>query len=1139
MRGKIHKSRVWLLGVFMLLLGARIAAAQLTTATITGTVSDQTGALLPGADVAINNLDTGISRLATSDETGRYEAPNLPLGNYEVRVTLPGFQTSVRAGIALTVGRTAVVDHVLQVGEVSQSVVVTAEAVMVETTTATVSNLVDATKVEDLPLNNRDLTQLTYLQVGVLRVPRTGGGELSGMGEQITVAGARGTQNLFLLDGVSNSDFTGNPQGASSAYTGAETVREFQIITNNYSAEYRSAAGAIVSAVTKSGTNALHGSLFHFLRNDNLDAARWEFNKNATPGAKKPEFRRNQFGGSLGGPIIRDRTFFFGSYEGTRQNEGALSLARVPDMNTRSGLVSITSRTNVRNPDGSCLPLEQITVNPIMPRYLALWPEPGKGNAIVPEIGAPRCDGTVQISGPGHTETTDDYFAGKIDHQFASQAVGYLSGTYNYNTGVGGKSFGLLTDVNGNYTSSKKHVIAIRHNSIFSNNFLNEFNFGYSWTKPHAEIPTVNYDWTNLKFMPHRERMGSLSPGDGVSGIGHAHADSIWQLGTMTIKEGMSLTRGDHSMRWGFELNRNAITTFGAQDGYNGEYGFATLRDFLAGSPDNLAMQVQLGPDPVRHIKQLNVGTYFQDNYRVRPSLTLNLGLRHEFATLPNEREGKLSNLVNFFDTEVTVGKFYTQATLLSFSPRFGFAWAPGDKRTSLRGGYGIFYEQPGLYHYRTPLETAAPFIQQTSITAADLRQVGTTLRFPDAFQTQRDLLLGVAQIWTMEYDMKNTYVQRWSLTLQREIGSSWVVAAGYTGSRGVHLWVQMEDNVNKWCTANATATACDPAGPRFPDHVEKKFWPQISGTDRLNPVLSNRVRIFHPMANSFYHGLGLSAQKRLSHGLTLQSSYTYSKTIDDGAGIVGGDNLTENQRGNQSWDFHLWRGLSSMDLRQNLVLNFSYVFPQTALSGVLGGLLNNWQMNGIWTATSGSPRSVSDTRTAAVRDRIGVSTGNRANIIPGGNKNPTSGTITQCQMQALNANGTGRFNSDGTPQMVNRIPDSMVGKPLGGPDLYFDPCQFVPSTPGFYGNSGRNIVIGPGFNTFDWSLFKELPVNETHRVQFRAEFFNIFNRVNFSSPSMGILTNNGGVSTTAGQINSTRDAGRSRQIQFGLKYTF
>ena len=1125
-RGKVVS--LWLIAFFLMVGAAR---AQLTTGTITGTVSDQSGAAVPGATVAVKNVETGVSRSTTTGPTGRYEVPNLPSGNYEVSITMSGFQTSVRTGIELPVGRNAVVDHTLQVGEVTQAVTVTGEVALVETTTATVSNLVDEKKVEDLPLNNRDLTQLTYLQAGVLRVPRSGGGPLSGMGEQITVAGARGTQNLFLLDGVSNADYTGNPQGASSSYTGAETVKEFQIITNNYSAEYRSAAGAIVSAVTKSGTNAFHGSLFEFLRNDNLDAARWEFNKQAAAGSKPPEFKRNQFGGSVGGPIVRDKTFFFGSYEGTRQNEGFLSTARVPDMESRAGRVPVVVST------GNCPTREQLTVNPVIPKYLALYPVPGDGNAIVPETGAARCDGTVQISGPGRNETTDDYYAAKVDHQFANQMLGFISGTYNYNAGVGGKDFGLLTHLNGNFTESKKHVVALRQTSVFSAALVNEFNFGVSWTKPHDEIPTVDFDWSNYLFIPNRQRMGSLSAGDNISSIGHPHSDSIWQMATYTFKDGMSFTRGNHSMRWGGEINRNGIETFGAQDGYNGEYGFVTLRDFLVNAPDNLNMQVQLGPDPVRHIKQLSMGTYFQDNWQMRPSLTLNLGLRHEFATLPNERDDQLSNLVHFYDTRVTEGKFYTQATLKSFSPRVGIAWAPGSRKMSVRAGYGIFYEQPGLYHYRTPLETAPPFIQQTSITAADLRQVGATLRFPDAFATQRDLLLSVAQIWTMEYNMKNTYMQRWSLNIQREVGSSLVLSAGYTGSRGVHLWVQMEDNVNKWCATGPAADGISCAGGAVSvdSGIKPKFWPRITGTNRLNPVLSNRVRIFHPMGNSFYQGLTLSAQQRMRYGIQAQVAYTYSKSVDDGAGIVGGDNLAEGQRGNQAWDFELWRGLSSQDLRQNIVINFSYDFPRAPYSGVLDRVVNGWRMNGIWTATAGFPRSVSDTRTAAVRDRIGVSTGARADLIPGGNNNPTEGTIAQCTMQPLNTNGTPNL----ALPPVNRIATNMVGKELGGPDLYFDPCQFVASTPGYYGNSGRNTVIGPGLMVFDWSLFKEIPVTEGHLVQFRAEFFNVFNRSNFSSPSMGILIANGGVSTTAGQITSTRDQARSRQIQFGLKYTF
>jgi hypothetical protein len=330
----------------LFILSATAALAQLTTGTISGTVTDPSGAAVPGAAVVVTNVNTGITRNTTTGPAGRYEAPNLPVGQYEVRASLTGFQTSIRAGIELTVGRNAVVDHALQVGEVTQQVTVTGEAPLVQTSSATVSQLVDAQKVEDLPLNNRDLTQLSFLQPGVIKIPRSDEFTIfGGSGDTLSVGGARSNQNVYLLDGMTNSDLSGNAQGASGAYAGAETVKEFQIITNNYSAEYRSQAGAIISAVTKSGTNAFHGSVFEFLRNDNFDAT--NFFANAS-GSEKPEFKRNQFGGAIGGPIIRDRTFFFGSYEGTRERLNVPDLGIVPSLNARQGI--LVSRTVTVNP---------------------------------------------------------------------------------------------------------------------------------------------------------------------------------------------------------------------------------------------------------------------------------------------------------------------------------------------------------------------------------------------------------------------------------------------------------------------------------------------------------------------------------------------------------------------------------------------------------------------------------------------------------------------------------------------------------------------------------------------------------------------------------------------------------------------
>src|SRR5262245_36748330 len=309
--GNDRKRRVptWLAQVciaLMVFASSSLGMGQLDTGTILGRVTDQSGAATPGVMITIKNTETGVSRKLETNEVGRYEAAALPVGSYEVTATLEGFQTLVRSGIALTVGRNAVVDMALQVGEVAQEITVAGEGSFVETTTATVSNLVDEKRVLEIPLNNRDLTQLAFLQPGVLKVPQltTGANQgltyAGGMGDKLSVGGARATQNIYLVDGISNSDLSGNAQGAAGNYAGAESVKEFQVITNNYSAEYPSKPGAIISAVTKSGTNSFHGSLFEFLRNDNLDAAKWEDN---ALGRGKPEFKRNQFGGSFGGPI--------------------------------------------------------------------------------------------------------------------------------------------------------------------------------------------------------------------------------------------------------------------------------------------------------------------------------------------------------------------------------------------------------------------------------------------------------------------------------------------------------------------------------------------------------------------------------------------------------------------------------------------------------------------------------------------------------------------------------------------------------------------------------------------------------------------------------------------------------------------
>ena len=1046
----------------LLLICAFPAKAQLTTGDIVGAVTDSSGASVPGAVISVKNVDTGRARSITTGPTGRYEAPELPVGKYEVTATLAGFQTSVRRGIELTVGRHAVVDLVLEVGEVSQTVTVNGEAAFVETSTATVSNLVDEKRVEDLPLNNRDLTQLTFLQPGVIRIPQSGNeNPIGGLGDKFSVAGARGTQNLYLLDGVSNGDQSGNAQGASSSYIGAETVKEFQIITNNYSAEFRSQAGAIVSAITKSGTNSFHGSAFEFLRNDNLDAA--NFFDNAL-GNLKPEFKRNQFGGSLGGRVIRDRTFFFVSYEGLRERLGTTDSARVPTVDARLGV----------------LPSGRVTVAAVARPYLDLFPVPGQKNAVVQDYG----DGTALIAGTQNQPTRDDFMAVRIDHQFSTGKAGSLSGTYNFDDGDR-SPFGLLGDLIGAGAASNRQIVSVHHTSLLSATTLNEVNFGFSLTDPQGQIPLSKLDFSKVLFVPGQKVMGQLNVGTSdLTPIGYRNGARAFHQKQLVFKDGLSLARGNHSFRMGAEFNRFRYDYIIDGQGFAGVYNFRNLSAFLSGVPMRFQALLPGANDPNHNLTQILFGGYFQDNYNLLPSFTLNLGMRYEFATVPNEIHGKVSALLHFNDSAVTVGKFFTNPTLKSFSPRFGFAWAPGTKKTSLRGGFGIFYEHPMLYHVQTSISTMPPFNLLGDARDTDAARLGTTFVFPNALATQEQLLRGQPSIRSMEYDQKTMYTYRWSLTLQREFGSHWIASAGYTGSRSLHLWQQAVSNINRWA-----GWPVQPTGA--------KFWPAITGTNLINPNFSD-IRIQSPNANSYYHGLALGLQKRFSRGLQVQASFTYSKALDQFSGLTNsGDELPQTQRGIYAWDMQQAKGPSAFDIRRSLSSNFSYELPfGAALKGWTGAVVKGWQINGILAVSDGYPLTVFDTNSAQV-DRIGSNEALRADLVLGGNNNPV----------------------------------------LGGPQRYYDTSQFAPSRLGFFGTLGRNTLSAPGLATFDLSLFKVIETSEKTKLQFRAEFFNLLNRANFGTPDTNNFSATGQLNPSAGRITATRIP--SRQIQFGLKYIF
>ena len=919
----------WGLVLSVILFSSGFVMAQLTTGTISGTVKDLTGAIIPGADISLAHLATGTARTAVSDDSGRYQAQDLRLGEYEVRVELPGFRSVVRTGIMLTAGRHAVVDVVLEIGELTEIVTVAGDAPLVETTTSTIAYSITQEQLVDLPIAQRDLTQAIFLQAGVIQQPERGDSEprpQGGMGNRLVVAGRRGYENAFLMDGVSIGDLSGNPQGASSNFSGAESIAEFRVITNNYGAQYTSVAGAIISAVTKSGSNELHGSLFWTHRNDSLNAARF-FDKAFD--VETPTNRQNQAGFSLGGPIAEDRTFFFGSYEGLRETSGRTQTARVPSLALRQGIL----------PDGRTIP-----INPAVLPYVDLWDRPTPENTV--EVFQ---DDTVRIVGVRNEPIHNNFFIVKVDHELSSASS--ISGTYSFDRGDR-SPFGLLDEVRGNRAlKSRRDAIAAQYKHIISPTTLNQIKFGFTFTKPEGDVVLSERDFSDLAFVPGRDHFGTFSPGS-VSSIGWQSPAGHEEQRSISLAEDFSMIRGRHDLRLGVQFMHFSYRLLGSVNQYHGAFTILddTWENFLLGRAERLRvvlLEADVGTASGIQLNQLKFSSYIQDDYRIRPTLTLNLGLRYEFITVPKEEKGRTDALRNLFvDQEMTPGPLYTNATLLSFGPRFGFAWAPRTT-TSLRAGFGIFYDHPGPLHNRSIYRRHPKWNPVASVRDRDAVRTGRTLNFPTAFTDLPDLFGEALEVRAFQYDQDNGYVYRWSMALQQQVGQDWGLSATYTGSRGLHAWVNFNaDNVNQW--------------EGFPDQPEgRKFFPEGAEVFRDgNPLVVTEYNSAN--GDSYYHGLGLEIQKRFSRGLTFQWSYNWSKTISMTSDLENNSfQLPQGQRTDYLFDLDKQRSLASHHVGRVFAGSFSYELPRTNAPGFMRHVFDGWQLSGIVRLSDGPPLTI------------------------------------------------------------------------------------------------------------------------------------------------------------------------------------
>lgn len=1093
-------SRASLMAGALILPGAGVASAQ--TAQVVGTVTDASGGAVPGATITITNVATNDGRVAVSNEQGQYNVPFLPSGGYTVKCELQGFQTTLRKGIVLETDQEVRVDFALQTGVITEEVFVVGTPVLASDTSS-VGQVVTGKTISDLPLNGRNFLQLARLATGVLE---SAGGDRAAEGGAFVANGARSSLNSFLLDGVDNNARIVDQQNSSNVVSqpSVDALAEFSIQTNNFSAEYGQAAGAVVNATIKSGTNSFHGTIFEFLRNDAFDA-RDPF---APPNEQK-DLSRHQVGGTVGGPLRRDRMFFFASLETTNERRGENYRLRIPTAAERSGDFS-----EFRNARGAVIPIFDPGTTSPSPVGGGLVRRPFSGNRIPADQLHPTARRLLDLLPlPNIDDPTSNYAVTKaakrlrhqidarVDQGFSTNSKLYVRYSLtNRDDEVPGPFDPPLigsTFFQQAFKDQLSHNLAIGQTQVFGSNRVNELRVGFNRIKDNL-LPFVTTSF------PDEFGFGGIPRVEGVTGLPRIAIGGFANLGEATFLpngkisevfqagDTLSFLRGRHAFKAG--LNYRFIRSyFNISDTARGSFTFSGgftqdpqaragtgsgLADFLLGIPAAASLSTALAGD----IRYHYVAGFLQDDWRVNDRLTLNLGARYELFTHPYERNHNQANLLldqyrliyarnripdvipSEFATTVPDGVSATTLMRLdtnNVAPRLGFAYKLR-QQTVLRGGTGIFYGDHPTIGASARLPANPPFRVNVGYDT-DLVTPLVTLNtgFPaDALQPRFSPFLSF-NAWNPEAPQTEAY--HWNLNVQHEL--PWVVIElGYTGSRGEKLSVSYDPN--------APLPGPGAVGPRRPN-------PQFGGVAGLKYD-----------GESSYHAGHVRVERRFKDGLSVIGHYTYGKSIDlGGTNFIANDLVYRNPR-----DIALERGLSSFDVRHNLVLSYIWDVPIGAgrrldlKNGWLNATLGGWQFNGITTARTGVPFT----------PRLSFNTANTGHPRP------------------------------------DRIADGTLPRDERSASRWYDPSAFATPIPFTFGNAGRSILVGPGVFNTDFGLFKRFLIGASgrqHEIQIRLEAFNVFNQPHYASPAATVDL------PGAGRI--TAISGTMREMQVGVKFLF
>ncbi len=905
--------------LLLVLLFAPALRAQVSTGTILGTITDPTGALVNGATVTVTDLRTNEARTVTSNASGLYTVPNLLPGRYNVAIQAAGFAGEKIVGVTLNVGAQHEVNFALKVGDRGEQVVVTSSAEAVELASSTTMPVVNEQTIVQLPLNGRDWAALANLQPGVAAVREQSSVSISnqranrGVGNQLTVSGARPQMNNYRLDGISINDYSnGGPGGVNGGNLGVDAIQEFSVVTGNATADYGKTAGGVVNAVTRTGGNHVHGDAYEFARNSALDA------RNPFDPVQIPPFQRNQFGASIGGPIVRDRTFIFGNYEGLRQYQSTSAASTVPSANAHNGQ----------------LVAGNVTVSPAVAPYLQFFPLPN---------GAVTGDtGLFLFSDP--TTTIENYFLIRADHKI--DANDQLSGTYFYDNGslIAPDAFDIK--VAGNLLHRQAASISETH--IITPNLLNSAHVGYS--RVFSDAPTTLNAILPAAadpaygFVPNLP-VGIITVGSGVSlfvGGLHAVGEFVFHYNSYQAYDDLYWTHGKHSIKTGFALERLQNNQQGTSNP-NGQWTFGSLAGFLQNQPTTFNAPIGQTTSP-KDLRQSVIAGYVMDDYHVFRNLTLNLGLRYELATVPTETAGRLSNLPTLTAATPNLGSpYFSNPTEKNFAPRIGFAYAPfANGKTAIHGAYGIYDALPLDYLYEGLTIFSAPFFQSGSV------NTGLNGTFPK----QAYPLLTPATFrygYTPQHPPRS-YVQQYSFNIQQQLPGDVIATLGYSGSHGTHLPFR-EDDIN-----TVLPIAELPGGYyEFPAQYSTTTFAKIVNP-RLNTSVG-QISAMIPEGFLLYNSLQAGVTKRLTKHYQYQISYTWAKAIDDGSSSTFGDSFANSVSSLPYFARDRRIAVSDYNIKNNLVLNYLVLLPDAPKSfGKAGWALDGWQYGGIFQASTGLP---------------------------------------------------------------------------------------------------------------------------------------------------------------------------------------